>query len=337
MTAKNNFTVRFWGVRGSYPVPGPSTTRYGGNTPCVEVRVGGHTIILDAGTGIIGLGKRLARHHRELNSPIEATLLFSHLHRDHTQGFPFFTPAYIPTTSLHIFTPDIYEEPAEDILVNVMAAPTFPVSFHELKARKTLQSLKENQIIRLGSADEGVRVVPAVSPTPQDEGVYIRAMRSYGHPQGVMIYRIECQGKSVVYATDSEGYQGGDQRLAHFARHADLLIHDAQYTEEHYMGRLSGAPVTQGFGHSTATMACETAVTAEVGQLVLFHHDPNYDDATLTQIEQDARMMFPNIIAAREGLMINLQQSVTRPIYRCVDALSDLFKRNSQAERVVAA
>src|SRR5687767_4489667 len=105
----HTMTIKFWGVRGSHPVPGSATVRYGGNTPCVEVRAGQHMIILDAGTGIIGLGKDLVRRSREQGGPIEATLLFSHMHHDHTQGFPFFTPAYIGPSRLHIFGPGIFE------------------------------------------------------------------------------------------------------------------------------------------------------------------------------------------------------------------------------------
>jgi ribonuclease BN (tRNA processing enzyme) len=139
-------------------------------------------------------------------------------------------------------------------------------------------------------------------------------MHSHAHPQGVMIYRVEYQGKSVVYATDTECYAGGDQRLAEFARGADLLIHDAQYTEDHYIGALAGAPVTQGYGHSTTAMACDTARAAQVGQLVLFHHDPNYADKTIASIERRARELFANTVAAREGQVVNLgeRQSQTR-------------------------
>ena len=301
-----DFYVRFWGVRGSYPVSKDSTGYYGGNTPCVELQVGCHTIILDAGTGVIGLGRQIVQSRKETDIPINVTILFSHFHHDHTQGFPFFIPAYIPTASLHIFAPDLYEEPASDILTKVMASPTFPISFQGLRARKMIHNLSETEIIQLDQHPGDVSVVSDDLDPLLPDSVQIRAMRSFGHPQGVMIYRIDWRNKSIVYATDTEGYLGGDQRLTDFALGADLLIHDAQYTDDHYLGRLAGAPVTQGFGHSTATMACATARSAGVGTLALFHHDPNYDDETISAIETHAQKIFPGAVAAREGLVIDL-------------------------------
>lgn len=313
MMNTDEFSVRFWGVRGSYPVAAGSAIRFGGNTPCVEIQAGGHTIILDAGTGIIGLGHHLAQRARERGEPIRATLVFTHFHHDHTQGFPFFAPAYIPTTRLQIFAPDMYEEVAIELLANVMAAPTFPVSFQGLRAQKTSRSVTENDIIHIDNTSGEACLVPSGVDMLDAGSIRIRAMRSYGHPQGVMIYRIEWRDKSVVYATDTEGYRGGDQRLVDFAHQTDLLIHDAQYTDDHYLGRLAGAPVTQGFGHSTGTMACETARSAQVGRLVLFHHDPNYDDEMIATIEQQARKLFSNAMAAQEGQVIELLSSQHAP------------------------
>jgi len=309
MMNADEFSVRFWGVRGSYPVAVGSAIRFGGNTPCVEIQAGGQTIILDAGTGIIGLGHQLVQRAREQGKPIRATLILTHFHHDHTQGFPFFAPAYIPTTRLQIFAPDLYEEPAIELLANVMAAPTFPVSFQGLRAQKISRSVIENEIIYIDDRSGEASLVPSGVDMLDPGSIRIRAMRSYGHPQGVMIYRIEWGNKSVVYATDTEGYLGGDQRLVDFAHQTDLLIHDAQYTDDHYLGRLAGAPVTQGFGHSTGTMACETARSAQVGRLVLFHHDPNYDDEMIAAIERQARKLFPHTMAAQEGQVIDLMCS----------------------------
>jgi phosphoribosyl 1,2-cyclic phosphodiesterase len=309
----HEFTVKFWGVRGSHPVPGESTTRYGGNTPCVEIHAGGHTIILDAGTGIIGLGRSLIHQAGVKGKAVEAVILFSHLHHDHTQGFPFFAPTYFTNTKLHIFVPDIYERDPKAILTEVMSAPTFPVAFQQTSSKKYIHSLRESEVVVLGETTNQITLLPDLPTSLVDGTVIIRARQAYAHPQGVMYYRIEYQDKSVVYATDTEGYVNGDQRLAAFARQADLLIHDAQYTEEHYIGMRDGASVTQGFGHSTAAMACRTAKAARVGQLVLFHHDPNYDDATIAGIEREAREHFPNSVAAREGQTINLRERIARP------------------------
>ncbi|MFN8386903.1 MAG: MBL fold metallo-hydrolase, partial [Anaerolineales bacterium] len=142
-----------------------------------------------------------------------------------------------------------------------------------------------------------------------EEAVVIRIHKSYAHPGGVYVYRITWRGKSVVYATDTEGYIGTDRKLVQFARNADVLIHDAQYLEEHYRGQLVGFPSTQGYGHSTVTMACEVAAAAEVDTLVLFHHDPSYDDAMIADMERTAKSLFEDSVAAYEGLEIVLQSA----------------------------
>ena len=304
MKKKTDFTVKFWGVRGSHPVPGETTNRYGGNTPCVEVCTGDHTIIFDAGTGIIGLGRELARQASQTGQPVKAVLFFSHLHHDHTQGFPFFTPAYLTNAHIDIFVPDMYERDPEAVLREVMAAPVFPVAFQRTGATKHIHCLRQTEVVMLNGKEVArLSTIPASIP---DEIVTIRAMLSSSHPQGVMVYRVEYLGKSIVYATDTEGYAGGDRRLVEFARNADLLIHDAQYTEDHYVGALAGAPITQGYGHSTAVMACNTAREAKVGQLVLFHHDPSYEDKVIRKNERHAREHFSSTVAACEGQVINM-------------------------------
>jgi ribonuclease BN (tRNA processing enzyme) len=133
----------------------------------------------------------------------------------------------------------------------------------------------------------------------------------------VYVYRITWHGQSVVYATDTEGYVGTDRRLVNFAKHADLLIHDAQYLEAHYRGQLAGFPATQGYGHSTAAMACEVALTAEAGQLILFHHDPSYSDAIVAGMEATAKAQFAASHAAHEGLEIALhdQNKITKRLH----------------------
>jgi phosphoribosyl 1,2-cyclic phosphodiesterase len=290
------FSVKFWGVRGSHPAPGKNTVRFGGNTSCVEVRAGQHTIILDAGTGIIPLGQELARERR-----LDAAILLSHLHHDHTQGFPFFIPAYIPNAQLHIFGPTT----AAETLDTNQSPRTFPIGLNDMNATKDICSLKETDILTFDS--DGVKVnVSSSDPDP----VTVKAYRSHAHPGGVNIYRIDHRGRSLVYATDIEGYIGGDRKLAAFAGGADLLIHDAQYSEEHYRGQLAGLPSTQGYGHSTPQMACELANAAGVRELALFHHDPNYADETVAGLEVRARTLFPNVCAAYEGLVIHIGQSM---------------------------
>jgi phosphoribosyl 1,2-cyclic phosphodiesterase len=291
--------VKFWGVRGSHPAPGAATVKYGGNTACVEVRAGGRTIVLDAGTGIIPLGRELARRARAEGRPLETVVLLSHMHHDHIQGFPFFVPAYVPGTRLHIYGPGASVETLGQVLEVNQGPLTFPVSLGEMAASKDIRSLRETDMVVLDSA--GVRVTGPGEPAAGD-AVRVHIHRSYAHPGGTYIYRVEWHNRSLVYATDTEGYAGTDRRLAAFARGADLLIHDAQYSEAHYRGQAPGLPVTQGYGHSTPEMACELAGAAGAGTLVLFHHDPNSDDTAIAECETRARKLFPNSVAACEGL-----------------------------------
>jgi phosphoribosyl 1,2-cyclic phosphodiesterase len=293
--------VRFWGVRGSYPAPGAGTVKYGGNTACVEIGAGERTIILDAGTGIIPLGRELARRRA-----LEVVLLFSHLHHDHTQGFPFFVPAYLPNARLHIFGPDGTHESLKHVLEHNQSSETFPISLREMASSKEIQSVREAQVIVWDEA--GVRVAESTVGLNHD-AVVIRIHKSYAHPGGVYVYRLTWRGKSLVYATDTEGYVGMDRRLVQFAKDTDVLIHDAQYLDEHYSGQLVGFPATQGYGHSTVTMACDVAFASEAGQLVLFHHDPSYSDATVAGMEASAKERFVGARAAYEGLEIVLRDT----------------------------
>jgi phosphoribosyl 1,2-cyclic phosphodiesterase len=289
--------IKFWGVRGSYPAPGAATVKYGGNTASVEVRAGERTILLDAGTGIIPLGRELVRTKRAS----EIILLFSHLHHDHTQGFPFFVPAYVPNTKLHIFGPDGTHESLRNVLEHNQSSETFPVSLRDMSATKNIQSVRESQIIVWDEA--GVRLAESTAGL-SNEALVIRIHKSYAHPGGVYIYRITWRGKSVVYATDTEGYVGTDKRLVKFAKDTDVLIHDAQYLDEHYWGQLEGFPSTQGYGHSTVKMACEVAYASEAGQLILFHHDPSYSDTMVAGMEASAKAQISETQAAYEGLEI---------------------------------
>jgi phosphoribosyl 1,2-cyclic phosphodiesterase len=299
--------IRFWGVRGSYPVPGPRTMRFGGNTACVEVQAGAHTIILDAGTGIINLGGELLRRARaDANRPVVATILFSHMHNDHTVGFPFFDPAYLGNTTLFIFGPKVFESDLEETLAHSMLPPSFPVGLDELASRKILRNINETDIVLMGSSPADVQVMNLyhdhVDPSP--ELVRVRTYHSYAHPKnGVNIYNISWRGKTMVYATDTEGYVESDRRLVQFATNADVLIHDAQYRAEDYT---TPAKPKQGWGHSTPEMAISVAQAAKVKRLVLFHHEPQYNDETLSEMESEAQKLFPNTVSAYEGLELRI-------------------------------
>jgi phosphoribosyl 1,2-cyclic phosphodiesterase len=308
-SSNDSFRIHFWGVRGSYPTPGPSTVRYGGNTPCVEINAGGHTIILDAGTGIIPLGRDLMRRSRELSQPVEAVMLFSHLHHDHTQGFPFFAPAFLPNTRLHLFGPDFLNSSPKMTLDTIMSPPYFPIRLAELNAWLSFATLRETDMLLIGNSVGGVALCNSNDTITDDDSlVRVRVLRSYAHPNGVLHYRIDWHGKSVVYATDTEGYVNGDRRLARLAQDTSVLIHDAQYTDDHYLGLTRGLPNTQGYGHSTVSIACQAAQTCQARQLVLFHHAPEYSDDQLDEIGGNAQNILPGTLVAREGLEIVLEQ-----------------------------
>jgi phosphoribosyl 1,2-cyclic phosphodiesterase len=303
----DDMVIRFWGVRGSYPVPGSRTVRFGGNTACVEVQAGAHTIILDAGTGIINLGIELIRRARaDGNRPVVATILFSHMHNDHTMGFPFFDPAYVGASTLHILGPKVFESDLEETLAHAMLPPSFPVGLDELPSRKILSNVNETDIVLMGSTSTDVKVLNQyhnqIDPSP--ELVRVRTYHSYAHPKnGVNVYRISWRDKTVVYATDTEGYIESDQRLVKFAKDADVLIHDAQYRAEDY---INPAKPKQGWGHSTSDMAIAVAKACNAKRLVLFHHEPLYDDETLAAMEASAQKSFPNTYSAYEGLEIRI-------------------------------
>lgn len=308
---RGEFNVRFWGVRGSYPASGSQTVRYGGNTSCVEIQANGRSIILDAGTGIVSLGHALARQAREQGQRMEPVLLLSHLHHDHTQGFPFFVPAFNPNAKISIYGPDFLGFTPKETLEQVMRPPFFPINLADLSASITFDVFRETDTLLIGGPGEAIRTCDS-NAANADDVVRVRVLRSYAHPGGVYHYRVDWQGHSVVYATDTEGYVNGDRRLEAFARNADVLIHDAQYTDEHYLGLAPGLSVTQGFGHSTVSMACQTALTSGVKQLVLFHHAPEYEDSLLDQIGRRAQEIFANTLVAREGLEIRLGSSLLK-------------------------
>jgi phosphoribosyl 1,2-cyclic phosphodiesterase len=298
---QNDLCVRFWGVRGSYPVPGADTVRFGGNTACVEIQAGPHTLILDAGTGIIKLGAQLLRRAAaEGSPPIVVTMFLTHVHHDHTQGFPFFGPAYLASSTLHIFGPKVFQTDLEQALSNAMLPPNFPLTLYELPSVKILRNINIEDCVLLGPSPADVQVV-ALNPTtrePCSDVVEVRVLHSYAHPRdGVHIYRLSWRGKTVVYATDIEGYTGVDQRLVAFARGTDLLIHDAQYRMEDYANTQRPR---RGWGHSVPAMACAVAEACGARQLVLFHHEPTYDDTTIAAMEADAQRLFPRVVSAYE-------------------------------------
>jgi phosphoribosyl 1,2-cyclic phosphodiesterase len=269
--------IKFWGVRGSIASPGPDTAAVGGNTSCVEVRCGSTLLVLDAGTGVRKLGDKLLGE-----GAVEATILLSHLHWDHIQGLPFFVPAYVPSSRLQVVGTAHGVMALREALAHQMTAPVFPVRLDELGAQIRLREVKSGESFDVGEAR--VRVA------------------KLNHPGGVHAYRIEHEGKSVVYATDTEHYACVDPTLRALAEGADILIYDAQYTPEEYRGDHGRSKV--GWGHSTYVAGAELARAAGVGRLVLFHHDPQRTDAGVLDIERRASDLFAPSVAAREGMEI---------------------------------
>lgn len=307
-----DFFIRFKGVRGQYPAPGKNTMEVGGNTPCVEVRVDGHVLILDAGTGIVGLGDTLIAEWAgrvpgvPRGRPIVATIFLSHTHHDHIQGFPFFSPSFINSSQIYLFGPKLQSNEIDQVLRDTMTAPYFPVDLHDLEGLKATETIRPGDVVYFDPGDPAPKWGPTAEAarTATDGRVQVRIMKSFAHPKsGVFIFRIEWRGKSVVYATDTESYHGSDTRLAQFARGADVLIHDAQYTNEEYVGQPSPK---QGYGHSTPEMATAVAEAAGAGRLYLFHHDPLHTDAHLKRIERKAQKTFANTWLAREDEIIEV-------------------------------
>jgi phosphoribosyl 1,2-cyclic phosphodiesterase len=297
-TSSTGLTVRFWGVRGSYPISGPQIARYGGDTTCVEVRAAGQLLVLDAGTGIIALGRELLVG----GLPSSLSLLFSHLHQDHVIGLPFFAPLYQPEVTCYFFGPNGPQGPFRDLLRHVMAPPYFPLRLDDLPSKQCFYSLDQTGAICWRPGAGMPELVDLQRQPPPADALLARYFRSLAHPQdGALVYRIEWQRRSVVFATDIES-DADDGALVRFAYKADILIHDAQYSEADYRGAIP----KRGYGHSTAQMAARTAASAEVGELLIFHHDPTYDDAQVEAMEREARRNFPHTRAAFAGLTIHL-------------------------------
>ncbi len=305
----SEFSLKFRGVRGSYPISSKDFLEYGGNTACVEVNAGGHLIILDAGTGMISVGDELMEKYitsgftPEERTPVRATVLLSHIHQDHIQGFTFFRPLHLKSTVLSVFGSVCEEENLSDELSNVLFGKTFPLDLGDIAGKLDIKNISSNDLIILRHGSEPIICKSQENILPDD--VVISCYKSYAHPQeGVMIYKIYYKGKSVVYATDKESYLGGDKKLVDFARNCDVLIHDAQYTTEDYLNQYSPK---QGYGHSTFDMAVEAQRQSNAGKLVFFHFEPGYDDEKLNRINEHYSQKFPdNVIMAKEGLQLEI-------------------------------
>jgi len=290
--------VRFWGTRGSIAAPGPNTARFGGNTSCVEVRASdGTVIILDCGTGARELGLHLAQ---TMPQPIRLHLFIGHTHWDHIQGFPFFVPAFLPGSELNIYAPLGFQRGLEEAMAGQMEYSYFPVKMRDLRSR-----------IHFTELDEGFFRVGGVLVETQ----------FLNHTAPTIAYRMTSDGATIAYATDHEPFWNasgrvsqhpGDERHIAFLKGANLVIHDAQYTDAEYRDKV-------GWGHSSIEYAVDVALAAGVERLVLFHHDPAHDDATMERMEAMARDHVGrrgqalDVLAAREGLELEVRGSSAAP------------------------
>lgn len=274
---QGDFIVRFWGVRGSIACPGEATARYGGNTPCIEMRCGERLLIFDAGTGIRLLGGTL-----ETAGAQDADLFFSHTHFDHIIGLPFFCPAYRSENKFRIWAGHLGPDyTIEQALRLAMQKPLFPVpldvfkadiAFHDFSAGETLEP----------RPDIRVRTAPL------------------NHPDGATGYRVEYAGKSVCYVTDTEHVPGRtDSNILSLIADADVVIYDSTYTDEEFERFV-------GWGHSTWQEGVRLCREAGAKSLVIFHHDPDHDDAVMDRISDAAAQMFEGATVARDGMVLRL-------------------------------
>jgi phosphoribosyl 1,2-cyclic phosphodiesterase len=298
---------KFWGTRGSIAVPGPRTLRYGGNTTCVELRADGEIIVLDAGSGIRPLGIALEKEFG--TRAIELSLLVTHAHWDHIQGLPFFKPTYDPKNEIRILGFDGAGASFREILAEPMKAPFFPIAMRELSGKIDIKKLGDMKF-----------------PVG---GVQVHA-RFVNHPGVCAGYRLFTSAGSVAFLPDYEPYEfflhlprgnqpspkqakqtAADERasLVQFLHGSDILILDAQYTDEEYQTHI-------GWGHGSVSSAVLLALDAEVHRLLLFHHDPNHDDQMVDKMVKAAQELAARsgklleVEAARESAEILLEQKV---------------------------
>jgi phosphoribosyl 1,2-cyclic phosphodiesterase len=291
-------TIRFWGTRGSIASPGKSTVKYGGNTSCVEVRAGKQILIFDAGTGIRDLGNQLLKEFK--TQPVTLHLFISHTHWDHIQGFPFFMPAYYKNFQIIVYGPPARDKSLKDLFKFQMNSEYFPVPLGDLNAQIVMQEVRE----------------PFRLDDLQITSFYMN------HPAMTLAFKIFDGEKTFVFATDNEPYrytlhaarkdplaaQYGaelDQKFVDFITGADVVVCDAQYTQEEYRSKI-------GWGHSPIESVVEFAIKAHVKQLALFHHDPSHDDAAIDAIVLHAQRLISlqkssvQCFGAAEGMEIKL-------------------------------
>lgn len=282
--------IKFWGVRGSIPTPERRNSRYGGNTACVEVRLdNGTLIILDCGSGLRSLGRSLEREFAD--TPLCCHVFLTHFHWDHIQGAPFFTPLYKEGNEFFFYSIRRGEKELKAAIEGQMINPYFPVDTSLLRSTRHFYDLDYDPI--------GINSAVVIRPAPLN------------HPQGCAGYRIEADGGVFVFATDNEpGSTFHDRSIRDLSQGADLLIYDAQYSPEQLQGE------RKGWGHSSWLEGTRIAKECGVEHLLLFHHDPDHDDAAVDALVERSRQDFSHTVGAAEGLEIELPSAKLRDGYQ---------------------
>jgi phosphoribosyl 1,2-cyclic phosphodiesterase len=282
----DTLSVTFWGVRGSYASPGNEYARYGGHTPCLEVRAGEHLIIIDAGTGLGPLGAHLGQH-----APKTVNILLSHLHLDHVMGLPFFKPALFKDRTIRLHCGNLGGKTAKMALNRLFSPPIFPVTLAELPGHIKHVGFRAGETVTL-NASIAVRTI------------------LLNHPSGATGYRVDHGGRSICYLSDLEHTKPWpDPALAAFVQDADLVIYDAMFSEHEYS-------VCHGWGHSTWNAGLELAKAAGVKAFAIFHLHPRHDDNHMDEVERQAQAIFPGAFVARQGATLAYPALAVAPILR---------------------
>jgi phosphoribosyl 1,2-cyclic phosphodiesterase len=298
-------SVRFWGVRGSIPCPGPDTVIYGGNTSCLEIRADEKLVVVDFGTGVRSLGEWIMANDFKKNKKIDADIFVTHTHWDHILGFPMFSPLYVSGAKLRVTGPvSVENDSLESIIVNQMSYKYWPVRAGELSAQIEYKQIRETEI------DLG-------------DGLCVKS-KFLNHPVLCLGYRFEYHGKSIVLVFDHEPFYNlfptnpadanydeqaakegeaaaneENEKIKQFVKNADILVHDAQYTDEEYSKHI-------GWGHASFNHAVKTAADGGVKKLVFYHHEPAHTDAQLKEIEKKYRKNKTGIeiLMSKEGMVV---------------------------------
>ncbi len=272
--------IRFWGVRGSIPTPGPDTVKYGGNTSCIDVLTADRqSIIIDAGSGIRQLGKVLKR---EYPKRVVGNILISHTHWDHIQGFPFFEPVFDRQNRFVLVGQKRVDRRLEEILAGQIVEPYMPFSYGTIPADLIVKEVEDGETIILG----------------ENTIVTVASMK---HPGGCLGYRIESEDAVFAYCCDT-GHDPGHLTpgVLALAQDADLLVHDTHFLS------LEQSKQYSSWGHSSWQEATQVALEAQVKNLALFHYAPESDDSLVEEMGIRAREVFPRTILAREGMILKL-------------------------------